>query len=62
MEESPEKAVYPTQIMVFLGVLFNTLTMTLEITPERMAEIRAPISQWIGKSSASLKQIQSIAG
>ena len=62
IEESPEKAVYPTQIMVFLGVLFNTVTMTLEVTPERLAELRAQICQWIGMSSASLKQIQSLLG
>ena len=48
--------------MVFLVVLLNTVTMTLEVTPERLAEIRALIFQWIDMSSASLTQIQSSLG
>ena len=47
--------------MIFLGMLSNTVTMSLEVTPEK-AEIRALICQWIGMSSASLKQIQSLLG
>ena len=37
IEESVNKACSPSTIMPFLGVLFNTETMTLEITPERFS-------------------------
>ena len=60
--ESIEKASPPSEIMSFLGVLFNTLTMTMEITPERLAEIRHLIKTWLQKESATLKQVQSLLG
>lgn len=62
IEESLDKAVPPTQIMVFLGVLFNTITMTLEVTPERLKELKLLVEHWLCKSSASLKEIQSLLG
>lgn len=61
-EESAEKVSPPSEIMSFLGVLFNTLTMTIEITPERLIEIRKLIQLWLNKDFASLKQIQSLLG
>ena len=36
IEESKEKACPPSTIMTFVGVLFNTETLTIEITPERL--------------------------
>ena len=56
------KSVPPSQIMVFLGVLFNTTTMTIEVTPERLVEIKQLIQMWLGKTPATLKQIQSLLG
>ena len=38
--ESVDKASPPSEIMVFLGVLFNTITMTVEVTPDRLIEIK----------------------
>ena len=60
--ESIEKASPPSEIMSFLGVLFNTLTMTMEITPERLTEIRHLIRTWLKKENATLKQVQSLLG
>ena len=48
--------------MSFLGVLFNTLTMTMEITPERLVEIRNLVKSWLKRDTASLKQVQSLLG
>lgn len=61
-EEAPEKASEPTEIMIFLGVLFNTISMTVEVTEERLLEIRALIETWLGYEVASVKQIQSLLG
>ena len=36
--------------------------MTMEITPERLEEIRCLVISWHGKDSASLKQVQSLLG
>ena len=62
IEESPEKSCPPSEIMVFLGVLFNTITMTVEVTPQRLTEIRSLIERWLEKDSATLKEIQSLLG
>jgi hypothetical protein len=35
LEESKKKSVEPTNRMTFLGVTFDTVSMTLEVTPER---------------------------
>jgi hypothetical protein len=44
--------------MIFLGVLFNSQSMTMQITKERLEEIRGLIFSWLGRDSASLKDIQ----
>ena len=61
-EESVNKASPPSEIMSFLGVLFNTVTMTMEITPERLIEIRTLVKSWLNKDKASLRQLQSLLG
>ena len=62
IEEAKDKSCPPSQIMTFVGVLFNTETMTIEITPERLIELRALITSWLNKEKASLKEIQSLLG
>lgn len=44
--ESTNKTVFPTQIMVFLGVLFDSITMTIEVTPDRLKQIQEEVSLW----------------
>lgn len=39
IEESFDKASPPSTVMSFIGVLFNTEKMTIEVTPERLAKI-----------------------
>ena len=62
IEEAADKASPPSQIMVFLGVLFNSNSMTMEITSERLVEIRSLINDWLVKEFASLKEIQQLLG
>ena len=62
IEESKHKATPPTCIAIFLGVLFNTITMTLSITPERMDELKKLLKVWLGKKSATLRELQQLLG
>ena len=63
LQESADKAIFPTQIMIFLGVLFNTLTMTMEVTPERLQQILDELKLWNSKKKfASKRKIQSLIG
>lgn len=48
--------------MTFVGVLFNTETLTIEKTPGRLAEIKLLIVVWLNKSKATLKEVQSLLG
>lgn len=61
-EESKDKACLPATKMVFLGILFDSEKMTLEITPERLLEIMELIQDWLTKSHATKKQLQSLLG
>ena len=62
IEESKSKACPPTKIMTFVGILFNTEKMTVEITPERLQEIKILLLEWLNKEMASIKEIQSLLG
>ena len=60
--QSRKKAEPPSSIMTFLGILCNSDNLTLTITPDRLAEIRALTEQWLGKDKATVRQIQEILG
>ena len=60
--ESQHKACPPSTKMVFVGVLFNTEKMTLEIAPERLKEIQSLVASWLTRKTASLKELQSLLG
>ena len=62
IRESLSKACAPAYIIVFLGILFNTLTMTMQITEERLVEIKALLEEWMVKRTASLKEVQVLLG
>lgn len=62
IEESQDKACPPSTRMTFVGVLFDTEKMTIEVTQERLLEIRALIKSWLCKEKASIREIQSLLG
>ena len=62
LEESVEKACKPSFRMSFLGIWFDTEKMTMEVTPSRLEEIMELVSIWLQKSSACLKEVQSLVG
>lgn len=62
IDEAFDKACPPAQCMVFLGVLFNSLTMTMSITKERLHEIRLLIQYWISLKEVTLNDIQKLLG
>ena len=62
LEEAPDKAIPPTTQMVFVGILCDSVKMTLEVTPERLTDISAELDQWLDKRKATKRQIQSLVG
>jgi len=62
LEESKSKASVPSEKMVFLGVLFNSITMTIELTEDRLLEIKSLVLYWLNKDVAKIKDLQSLIG
>ena len=62
LQEAMSKSVAPCFSMVFLGIEVNTLTLTLTIPEDKWAELRKLLSEWKSKQSATLKQVQKLAG
>ena len=54
--EPEHKACPPSSIMVVLGILFNTIDMTLSISPDRVDEIQAELEAWCNRAKMSHKQ------
>ena len=62
IQESKNKATVPAVIAIFLGILFNTLSMTLQITDDRLDEIKQLLRTWETKSTMTLQELQSLLG
>ena len=62
LEESVQKAASPSTCMTVLGVQFDTVAMTMSVTPDRLRDLADILSQWMLKSVATKSQIQSLIG
>ena len=60
--ESEHKACPPSSIMVVLGMMFNTINMTISIAPEWVNEIQAERDAWHNRAKMSCKQLESLIG
>jgi hypothetical protein len=60
--ESLSKDCPPDTSMQFLGVLVDTLNMTLSVTPERLSELCILLDKWKSMLSATRKELQSLIG
>ena len=62
VEESKGKASPPNYRAVFLGILYDTIRMTMTIKPERIQEIQELLVWWEAKQSATLHELQVLLG
>ena len=60
--EAPNKSCAPTCCMVFLGIEVNTILLTLSIPRNKLQEILYVLSKWADKDTATLNEIQKLAG
>ena len=60
--ESKSKACKPTTSMVFLGIKLDSVSQTLSIDDERLMQIKELTASWLNKSTATLKELQSLIG
>jgi hypothetical protein len=62
LEEAKHKACPPSQRMIWLGLEFNTLDMTVSIPQDKMQEILSIVREWLPKKTATRTQLKSILG
>ena len=62
IKQSKDKVQELSPIAIFLGILYNTISMTMEIMPQRLMEIKQMVTDWLNKEQASLKDIQRLLG
>ena len=59
---SPSKIELAAQLMVFLGILFNSINMTISLHESRVKDIESMLDEWMNKTSASRNELQSLIG
>ena len=61
-DTAADKLVPPTTRLEFLGVTFDSITMTMEISEEKMTEIKQELNGWLYKATARRKEVESLIG
>ena len=59
---SPEKDCPPSTCMVFLGVQFNTIDMTMSVTPDRLLELLSRCHSLLTTDVVLRRDLQSLLG
>ena len=62
IEESVGKRVSPTQHIEFLGVWFDAVTGTMEVTTEKLQHTLELCMQWMHKTSMTRTELESLIG
>ena len=62
LQSSPDKDSPPSTSMVFLGVAFNTVDMTMSVTPARLSDLLSQCHAALFQSRISLADLRSLLG
>ena len=62
VETLKEKIVPPTTRLEFLGITFDSETMEMEVSPQKLSEIKQELGGWLLKTSAKQKEVESLIG
>ena len=62
LQSSPDKDSPPSTSMVFLGVLFNTVDMTMRVTPDRLSDLLSQCHATLPSSTITLPDLRSLLG
>ena len=60
--EAMAKAVAPTTCMEFLGVTCNTVTMTIQISPNWLIELKQELNSWLHFTYFTRRKLESLIG
>ena len=62
VKEALHKVHPPTQRLVWLGILYDTIQMRMSIPSPKMAEIMTILGEWEGRTRATRRQVQALFG
>ena len=62
LDEASSKASPPSTRMLYLGVEFDSVSMTMKVPPEKIQELRELLSSWQKKSKTNKRALQSLLG
>ena len=62
IDTAPEKQIPPTSRIDFLGTIFDSQQMTMEVPPEKLQEIQQELKKWDNKAKATRNEIESLIG
>lgn len=57
-----DKTVNPTEILIFLGIEFDTANMVMRLPSEKLNELKQKITSCINKAKVTLRELQSLIG
>ena len=60
--ESEQKACPPTTQMLVLGVLFNTVDVTMSLGQDKIDDIKAELTEWLQRPTHTRKQLEKLIG
>ena len=58
VEISQEKLVSPTTRLEFLGITFDSNTMTMDISEEKLREINRELDTWLLRTAATRREVE----
>ena len=62
VDTSEDKIVPPTTRLEFLGITFDSETMTMEISQEKLQERKMELHTWLYKATARRREVESLVG
>ena len=62
VKTAPDKIIPPTTRIEFLGVTFDSQTMTMEVTPDRVRDMLTELNTWNTKTAVTRKEVESLIG
>ena len=62
VQEAKHKVCRPSQRMVWLGIMFDYMEMTMTIPASKMQEVGEEVEKWMGKRQATQREMQSLLG
>ena len=62
VREAIHKVCRPAQVMTWLGLRYDSITMTISIPPCKLREIMEILGEWGGRTRATRQQMQQLLG